>query len=376
MRTTAKIVLALLVALIGYVAYIFHSRFGFFYTDTYLPQGRCKLLQSQPGAEDLVVFGGQVLSAFLDRGHFARNPQQRLLPLKSVQNYAGIMAFDPATGATKVIPIEGFPETSTFHPVGIHGTPKADGKGLTLYVISANYLKAQDVVEVFNVRTDEKGSFSAKYVKTVRFVGKYFEQLNDLYVFPDGKSFYITTWLPEPGLTSKGESHGMKNLVRMILTQHTDLLLCHVAGENVATCTVQDHGHMMNGVASDEKGHLFAADTMASIINYYEIKPDRTLTKVSTIKLAGLGADNLVYDQGTLLAGVSRVRDHMTGGHKLIPGGVVQLFKENGEWHSRTLLMQNEISILSTAVRVGEKYVMGSAFGNKILVCDRQQLSS
>ncbi len=379
MRTASKICLALFVLLLGYVGYSLHTWLGFFYADSYISPGQCKVLPAPYGPEDLVPFGGHVLSAFVDRAYFRKNPDQRTKPFGEVTGRAGILAVDPETAKIQVLQIEGFPTGWQFHPVGLHGTPHADGT-MTLYVISTDYEKGHEVVEVFAV---SKGP-AVKYLRTIEFAERHFEQFNDLYVFPDGKSFYITTWQPDPAPPTQNALAQLETSFKLLFGRYTDLLLCTVADGDAAQCVAQDHGQMMNGVTSDGK-HLFAADSLAGIVNYYDIRADRSLLKLGAIRLEGLGPDNLVYDPSTdsILVGVFRIKDQMaamqnvTAGEPThVPGGVAELYREGGEWKSRILLMQKEVSTLSTAVRAGRGryYVMGTSFDEKILICERNRI--
>ncbi len=363
-----KIIGIFLSCLTGVIVYFMHKQLGFFYTDNYIFPGKCKVLRTPFGPEDLQVVGRYVISAFGDRVHSVTNPEMLMVP-KSKSNHSGILVVNAEAKNFLVLDMEGYPIEKTFQPCGLNVY-----KQRLLYVINHDYVKRRDFVEVFNIN-EPNGDIGVKYLKTISFQDHYFTQLDDLLVI-DENSFYITTWLPQPSFPKPDAFTELKNNVKAMFSKNTDLLYCTVSKDLVATCKSQDKGHMMNGIDTDGK-QVFVADTLANVVNMYNIKPDRSLVKVGSLRLEG-GGDNIVYDphSGTFYVALLRTKNYLLEGSKLrngevarLPGGITELYQEGGVWKPRVIMMQDQISGLSTVVRKSGNFVLGSWIDNKILIC-------
>jgi len=343
-----KICCALIVFSIAVGIYFAYSIFDIFTKDVYSPMSHCKKIETKPGPEDFQIFDNHIVTGYADRITYKKR---------------GGMLLINENGKVKELRMEGYPEQRSFNPIGLHIV------GTTLYIINVDIPIQKDCIEVFEFDKGF-GKLQLVYKKTIRLRRPYFNQLNDIF-FVSEKVFYTSIFRSVPGFTSLDLFTGLK----YILTRGTNLLKCNTTND-LADCIEVDSGRMFNGLA-ERKGELFAIDTISKTVNIYKINKDYSLTILEEIDL-GISGDNIIYDEkkDKFYIGVFRLRDFIGNKQDLaegkkphIPGGVAELYLENGKWKSKLLFMQNVISGLSSSIRLNKNLIMGSWVDNHILVC-------
>lgn len=342
------ICMAVLILLGAVVLYLLHSVFELFARDEYSPMSHCTRIETPIGPEDLQIFDNVVVSGYADR----IQRKQR-----------GGILFISDDGQVKNVPLEGYPEKRSFNPIGLYIL------NTTLYLLNVDRGAKQDFIEYFELHR-EHGKLEVAYKGTIKFSKPYYDQLNDIY-FVNDKTFYVSTFRPEPGDREVGFFKGLS----IFLMKTTSLLKCTVLND-LADCVVVDSGKMFNGLAG-RKGELFAVDTAGRSVSRYGIKGDFSLRKLEEIPLGAAG-DNIVYDPGRdkFYVAVLRIKDFLAAGREmaegrvpLIPGGVAELYLHGGKWKTKLLFMQERISGLSSAIALNGKMIMGSWIDNHILIC-------
>lgn len=348
MKMKVKLCIGIFVALFAAFFYFLYNIFGYFHNDVYISMERCKLVPTPHGPKDLQLFNNHILSAYNDRvQHKGRG---------------GILALSLEQSNASLLELKDFPANRTFSPQGTHMV------GSTLYIVNIDSKTKRDYVECFNISKGEK--VEARYWRSIRFEKAFYGQLNGVH-FVNSTLFYVTALRTHSGMEPLDVVKGFKQFIR----KSTHLLKCDVV-DGVATCKRQDYGNMLNGMSGKGR-ELFVADSGTNAINRYVIFHNYTLKRLGTIKL-DISPESIFYSEAKnrFYVSVLRLRDYFSAREFLlkrtlpnIPGGVLELFFEKGEWKSKLLFMQRELSGLSAAVRVNNSLVLGSWLDNKILVC-------
>lgn len=158
--------------------------------------------------------------------------------------------------------------------------------------------------------------------------------------------------------------------------KNTRLLHCKEAKGKSLECTSQDNGFMFNGIYTLDN-HIFAADTISSLVKVYEIKKDFSLKLVESVKFSH-HLDNIVKhtDGSFLVSGFKKnieVLEHAENikvGHKrsVIAGAVSIMSKENGNWTVEELIVQDKI-FASVAIIMENQLIIGSPTDSYLLIC-------
>lgn len=367
MNKCCKFGIPITLVLLAIAAYWMHVQFDLFKNDVYDPLNSCKEIESPPGPEDLQDFGRFLISAYDDRLKSFVN-KTRLL---TAEYNGGLMSIDSLTGKVAKLRLENFPEKKTFHPVGL-----SIYKNASVYVINTDSGKKQDLIEIFRIR-EENDEVKVSYEKTLSFKEHYFHQLNDIHVI-DHEEIYVSIFKSEPEDLIESTFDEIKSTLVTLFGKQAHILHCRFS-ETDHKCIIEGSGQSMNGIASDGK-ILLAADTFGGVIHQYEIMENHSLKKVVQFD-SELKGDNIAYDPITkkfYLAGF-RLKDMLKGISDVkagilpqIPAGVVELSQQNGKWETKLLFMQNRQSGTSTAIRMGNKLIMGSSVDSKIFICPIQ----
>jgi len=363
---------AIFIFIFAFILYFLHFTLGFFYADDYSKMENCISLETPYGPEDLQTIGKYVVSGHSDRIQWIKNPAGRLDP----KNNGGIILIDPENAKIIKPEILGLEKNKIFNPQGIHVL-----NNKTLYVINQDHSLKRDFIEAFDI-LEIDGKLAFNHTQTIYFFNPtYYTLIDDIHFISDSE-FYATTWLLEPGFPKTDLISDLKQSLASLILKPTSLLYCEVKF-NMATCYLQDSGHMMNGVVSDGK-YIYAVDTIGQTVNVYNIRAkDNLLTKIQTINL-GMAADNIIYDEKTkkFYLGAFRLKEHVLAGNTLkkgeiplIPGGVIELNKTgNNEWNVNLLFMQEKLSGISTALpwygKKSKKLILGTFLDNKIYICE------
>eukprot|EP00826_Nyctotherus_ovalis_P039713 TRINITY_DN3837_c0_g1_i11.p1 TRINITY_DN3837_c0_g1~~TRINITY_DN3837_c0_g1_i11.p1 ORF type:complete len:373 (-),score=76.80 TRINITY_DN3837_c0_g1_i11:712-1830(-) len=348
MKMKVKLCIGIFVALFAAFFYFLYNIFGYFRNDVYISMERCKYIPTPHGPKDLQLFNNHIISAYNDR-------VQHKEP-------SGILALSLELGEASLLELKDFPKDRVFNPHGTHMVHD------TLYVINIDNKTKHDYVECFNISKGEK--IEAKYWRSIRFEKAYYNQLNGVY-FVNSTLFYVTALRMHSGAEPLNIVKGFKQFIR----KSTHLLKCDIV-DGVAACKRQDYGNMLNGISGKGR-ELFVVDSGANTINRYVVFHNYTLKRLEVIKL-DISPESISYSEARnrFYVSVLRLRDYFSAREFLlketppnIPGGVLELFFEKGEWKSKLLFMQRELSGLSAAVRVNNSLVLGSWLDNKVLVC-------
>ena len=343
-----KVCIGILVVFFASLFYFLYNIFGYFRNDVYISMERCKKVNTPYGPKDLEFYKGHIISGYNDRAQH-KDP-------------GGILSMT-MEGEISLLPIKGFPEGKLLNPYGIHIAED------TLYVINIENNKKHDYIESFNISI-ANNNIELKYHTTIKFEKAYYNQLNDVY-FINSTLFYLTASRTYPGTEPLNFVKGFKQFIR----KSTYLFKCNVI-DGIAACKIQDYGNMLNGITGKGR-ELFVIDSGANTVNRYIIYHNYTLKKLETTYI-DISGENIAYHEKSnkFYVAVLRLRDFIAARELLlkkilpsIPGGVVELFSEKGSWKSRLLFMQNELSGLSTAMRINDTMILGSWMDNHIFIC-------
>jgi hypothetical protein len=325
----------------------------------------CERVPLEMPAEDLIVCGDYLIGVASDSISMYYKPKSA-----AAASPGFLFSVHGKTREFRRIKISDFPDDI---PLNAHGISLFGNQ--TLYVISHAYAKGGELVLVFDLSFTDQ--IHARFIRKIHISDEHGVHNALTVISPD--SFYISHALPFP-VTPEGFDLSIFNMIKMTLvftyTHTCGVKYCEVVN-NIANCTFKAYGYMPNGVLyKDDK--LFVADSVNKTIDIFSVNSDYDLRKEESLAISH-DVDNLHYDEGRIyVAGVNRLIDyaHYTEAVKqgtepnFVPGGVSRIELFNGQWKVTEVLMQDLLSLPTTACIIHGKMVLTSLVDPALLFCD------
>lgn len=197
------------------------------------------------------------------------------------------------------------PKGVTFHPHGMY----LDSKRNLIYVISHSYMNGGERIEVFEVTTLPRG-MGIRHKRSLILPEYLMGVSNDLIVLDEGKTIFVTKFLPiydPPTGRDTSTCANYERWIKTILGGYTEVYKCEVGDDlDDLQCSVfLTKGDEYNGIEWDEKrSTIYVADVLKSEVRAVKIDKETKEIKKITDYNVKHHPDNLVLIGDMLYAGV------------------------------------------------------------------------
>uniref|UniRef100_A0A7S4PIP0 SMP-30/Gluconolactonase/LRE-like region domain-containing protein n=1 Tax=Paramoeba aestuarina TaxID=180227 RepID=A0A7S4PIP0_9EUKA len=289
----------------------------------------------------------------------------------------------------KEVTINGLPPNMDFHPHGIYFSHNSQ----ILYVLSHGKKGGEQIFTFSPIKTAKKGVESVilkfeRALSTPEYQGLN-GVFNDVVEGTRHGEYYMTQWLPGPGLPENGHPETFEEhvthatvMAQMVFLKRTHVHRCtfdpkkKVGNEDVKCEIVASDFSLVNGITTND-----ARDTywVADGRNVYELHREKNgqLTRVDHFVMPHMG-DNIEWDRETGDLYVGAIPNALKAFQRMgkgLPneGSLHVIHRENGKMtHSEDVVYHkgNQLGSISAGFIHNNKVFLGSPFHNGVLVCD------
>ena len=184
--------------------------------------------------------------------------------------------------------------------------------------------------------------------------------------------------MPFPDTEQGRDVSLLTSLYRVFLygfTHTNGIKLCTIS-DNKANCEFKARGYMPNGITRKDN-KLFVGDSVAKTVVVYKIITNFDLEIVETLKI-NHSVDNLHYQNGEIYAtGVNSFYDFLKYSNTVkkglkwhfVPGGVTKVYWNGNKWAIKEVVMQDKLSLPSTAININDTLIVCSVIDSALLFC-------
>eukprot|EP00567_Pseudictyota_dubia_P018294 CAMPEP_0197433548 /NCGR_PEP_ID=MMETSP1175-20131217/1420_1 /TAXON_ID=1003142 /ORGANISM="Triceratium dubium, Strain CCMP147" /LENGTH=408 /DNA_ID=CAMNT_0042961965 /DNA_START=67 /DNA_END=1293 /DNA_ORIENTATION=+ len=353
----------------------------------------CSLIGNiSPGSEDIVVVDNSlalVSAGDLDRMSFKAGGSLRRGEVFAVR-FTGAEGDDDdaAAAVAERVPIEGMPDEAraAFHPHGIGFSNRTQ----LLYAVSHDCgdddRGTSEVIEIF--RLSREPALTLRHERSVKVPSAPLGGLNDVIEGARPGELYVTQMLSRPidkGCAGNGKKlDELGQVMDVFFRRKSKVHRCTwdpTLPSGDATCgTVAEGFKGANGITADpERRRVFVTDSLDHTVSVFNRNDDGSLTLKDTLNISPYVLDNIEFDvaSGKLtLSGSPRLYEmlpRMEGDASAeVSGGMITVLpQEDGSYQIEDVVMHDgsKLSMISSAVFVNGKILLGSPPSDGVLVC-------